>query len=124
MRQLKRKLFTQYNLGMWVGGLRDILTRMMFYISMINFLLIIAMAYNTTIRDFMLPRFPWFNFPIFIFMMILFVFLAMLLEYKFIVPSSVTYANRQLYTHQNLLRRDLAKVSKELEEIKALLKEK
>lgn len=112
--KLWRKLSRQYNFGPIVGGFKDLASRTMIYVSVLNFILISATAYHTTLKDFIFQYSPWVTFPVYMAFLIIVVLIAMALEYKFIVPSSYTFLNKQEYEHRNLLRRDLRKIMKHL----------
>jgi len=111
------KVVRQYNLGSWLGALKDLFGRTAFYISIGNFVLIAVTAYHTTLRDPILGWLPWFTFPLFMGVVVMLVLLAMILEYKFVVPSSITFINRQVYEHRSLLRRDLEQITERLTEM-------
>ena len=115
----------QYKLG-WVGGFKDILTMVIFYMSMISFSLIVITAYNTGLRDWLLIYFPWMKIYIFFGVFLLIALFAMIIEYKFVYPSFYAFRSQQEYKHQSPLRKDLNKclekldkIIKEVEEIKA-----
>lgn len=119
LQSVKNEALKQYNLGPWLGGLKDLAQRTVFYVALLNFVLISITAYNTTLKAYILPHIPWFSFPIFIALLLLLVAVAMVLEYKFILPSTLSYLNRQFYIHQNPIRSDLDKILKKLEKLEA-----
>ena len=106
----------QYKLG-WVGGFKDILTMVIFYMSMISFSLIVITAYNTGLRDWLLIYFPWMKIYIFFGVFLLIALFAMIIEYKFVYPSFYAFRSQQEYKHQSPLRNDLAKCIKKLDKI-------
>lgn len=121
MRKKLRQILRQYNLGLHVGGIKQILLQTVFYVSIINFLLIAMTAYNTTLRAHILVALPWFKLWMFIMGLAVLVGIAMVIEYKVIYPSYIAFQNKQEYEHQNLLRVDLAKVLEQLERIEKAL---
>lgn len=119
------RLFTrQYNLGVGFGGLRILVSSVIAYVSLVNFVLICVIAYNTTLRAAIQPHLPWFNFPTFIGIAAGFFLIAIILEYKFVVPSTTTYGNLQGYKHRNPIRKDLELIIKKLEKIEKEISKK
>lgn len=110
------KLLKQHILP-WVGGFKDILTMVIFYMSIINFCLVAITAYNTGLREWLLVYFPWMKLYIFFGVILLIALIAMVLEYKFVYPSFYAFRSQQEYKHQSPLRDDLAKCLKKLDEI-------
>ena len=108
----------QRRVGRFIGGIKELLGRVTFYISMMNFLMLAATAYYTTIRHF-LPISFW----IFLAILVAIVITAMILEYTVILPSQIAFMNWQIYTHENPIRKDLEKVMAKLEEIERVLEE-
>lgn len=104
----------QHNTGYKIGGLKDLLARVLFYVSGMNFVLLAATAYHTTLREPIHEYVPWFTFPLFLGTMIALVLIAMALEYKLVLPSSMAYANLQMYKHQSLLKKQLDRIEKTL----------
>jgi len=116
-------LLKQYSLGQGIGAFRDLLGRSLFYISVINFALISVTAFNTTVRDYVAQYVSWFSFPIFIFLLILVAFSAMVLEYKLVLPSNVNFANRQIYKHKNPIKDDLLEIKGKLDKLEKMIKD-
>ena len=103
------KVLRQYKLG-WVGGFKDILTMVIFYMSIISFTLVAVTAYNTGLREWLLIYFPWMKIYIFYGVLLIVAAVAMVVEYKFVYPSFYAFRSQQEYKHQSPLRADLAKV--------------
>lgn len=102
----------QKNTGQWIGAAKDIFSRSTFYISIINFFLLVATAYYTTVRDFISIPFIWFvGFAVSI------IILAMLLEYTIILPSCYAFNNAQAYKHDNPLKDDVKTILERLDTI-------
>ena len=124
---LLHRVLRQHKLG-WVGGFKDILTMVIFYMSMISFSLVVITAYNTGLRDWLLVYFPWMKIYYFFGVFLLIALFAMIIEYKFVYPSFYAFRSQQEYKHQSPLREDLAKCLKKLDdissEIEKLKKEK
>jgi len=111
------RLTNQYKVSGKIGGLKDLLGRTLFYVSIINFILITVTAYSTTLRDTLQMWFPWLNFPIFLGILVVGLLLAMILEYKIVLPSAWAFTNKQQYEHQSLIRKQLDGIEKTLSEI-------
>ncbi len=109
----------QKRVGKFIGGLKELLARVTFYISILNFLMIIATTYYTTVRHV-------YDIPFWLFFLILaaIVFVAMIVEYTIVMPSQIAFLNWQAYTHDNPIRKDLERVMSKLEEIEKKLGEK
>lgn len=114
---VQHKLLKQYKLG-WIGGFKDILTMVIFYMSIINFCLVAVTAYNTGLREWLLIYFPWMKVYIFYGFLFLIALIAMIIEYKFVYPSFYAFRSQQEYKHQSPIQRDLSKCLEELKEIK------
>jgi len=112
-----RHLSKQYNLGPWLGGFKDLASRTMIYVSVLSFTQISATFYYTTLKPPFEQYIPWINFGWYFLVLVTVVLVLMLLEFKFMVPSSYTFSNKQEYTHRNLIREDLEKVLGRQEEI-------
>lgn len=106
----------QKRVGRFIGGLKELLARVTFYISILNFLMIIATTYYTTVRHL-------YSIPFWMFFLALAVILvvAMVVEYTIVLPSQIAFLNWQAYTHDNPIRRDLEKIMARLDEIEKKL---
>lgn len=102
----------QKNTGQLIGAVNELFGRTSFYITVINFLLLIVTAYYTTIRNFIHIPFIWF-----MFIVLLVVLIAMVIEYVIILPSSVIFQNTQAYKHDNPLKDDIKLILKRLDDI-------
>lgn len=116
MKRLLLKILKQRDVGSQLGGAKELLMRTMFYITAINFLLIAVTAYHTTLRVY----FP-ISFWGFLGILVAIVVIAMVLEYKIILPSSIVFLNTQAYKHKNPLVDDVLEIKKKLESIEAKL---
>jgi hypothetical protein len=116
----KSKLLGQRKSGAWLGGVKIVIQSAMFYLTAVNFLLLLWLnisntAYDEIIRDFMTKHMPWFNFPIFMGILFAFMLVAMYFEYKYVIPSSWKFQNWQWYEHGNPMRTELGKMEKRLD---------
>jgi uncharacterized membrane protein len=114
---LWQKITKQNETKAWIGGLKEVLGHTVFWVSMINFVLIAVTAYNTTLYIYINLYFQWMTFPIFMLFLVVLVAIAMLIEYKIIIPSVMAFRNKQEYEHQNLLRKDLDEIKERLKGI-------
>jgi len=110
-------LTKQYNLGIKFGGFRILVANVMFYVAMVNFFLISVTAYSTTLRDPIKLYLPWFNFPIFVGIMIAFFIVGAIMEHKFIIPAVTRYSNSQVAKHENPIMQNTVQILAKLEEM-------
>lgn len=116
------KIPEQKKVSPFLGGLKELFSRVMFYAGIINFILIVVTAYHTSIKD--ITPIP---FWVFFLTLIIGLFIAMVFEYVVILPSSISFSNRQSYKHDNPIREDMNKILKKLDDIEneiKILKEK
>ena len=121
MKRVLKILAKQYNLGPWLGGLKDLASRAIFYLSLLNFVQISATFYYITLKPSYQQTIPWVNFGLYFGILLSLVLIVMFLEYKFVIPSMYTFLNRQEYLHQNLIRKDLKGVGARLGKIEKAL---
>ncbi len=107
-------LAKQYNLGPWLGGFKDLASRTMIYVSVLSFTQISATFWYTTLQPAISKDVPWLSFGLYFTTLVLGVLVIMFIEYKFILPSSYTFLNKQEYLHKNLIRQDIEEVMKEV----------
>jgi len=117
--------------GMWLGAMQSQFNNVQSYVSMVQFLLVVAVAYHTTLRDTVLQYLPWMNFWLFFLLGVALYLLVMLVDYKVVVPSRINYSNYQAYKHYNPVKEDLKEiqadmraVARQLKVLIALLEEK
>ena len=110
------KIPEQKKISPFWGGIKELLSRAMFYIGIINFILIMITAYHTSIKDIL-------QMPFWIFFSILTIILGivMVFEYIVVLPSSVAFSNRQSYKHDNPIKDDMIKILKKLDDIERRL---
>ena len=109
---------SQKRVGRFLGGVKELLSRVTFYVSILNFLMLAVTAYHTTIRYF-LPLPFW----VFFATLAVIVVVAMIFEYTIVLPSQIAFLNWQVYTHDNPVRKDLERIMAKLEEIEKKLEE-
>ena len=118
---LNQYIFKQYSIGPWLGALKDLSGRTMFYMTPINLFMLSATTYHVTARDFIWQFAPWVNFWMFFGALIFAALCAMVIEYKVVFPSSIFFSNIQGYKHGNLIRRDLETIMGTIQKIEAKL---
>jgi len=121
--RLLHKVSKQYNSGPWLGGVKDITARTMFYMGLLNFFQISAIFYYTTLKPTYSQSLLWISFGVYLGILTLLFLAVMVLEYKFVIPSTYTFQNRQEYLHQNLIRKDLKEILERLKKLEGDLNE-
>jgi len=99
-----------------IGGFLSIFTQGMFIFSIVNFLGISALVYQSILKSYM----PLWTFLIF---MAIGYLGWMILYYSMIMPSMIQFGNRQGYAHGNPIRDDILSLKNELQEIRNELQE-
>ncbi len=102
----------QKNLGQFLGGLIDTYGRMSLLISIGSLIMTTGTFYVVVVKPYF--QAPWLTLPVAIIMIVLLFAVIMLLTYLFITPAMVAYSNRQWYSHDNPMRRDLEEIKWEL----------
>jgi hypothetical protein len=118
---LYERILKQYAIGPWLGALKDLSGRTMFYMTPVNLFMLSATTYQITARDFIWQFAPWVNFWMFFGALVFAALCAMVVEYKIVFPSSIFFSNAQGYKHGNPIRRDLEVVMHEIQKIEAKL---
>ena len=118
---LQEKILKQYAIGPWLGALKDLVSRTMFYMTPLNLFMLAATTYHVTARDFLWQYAPWINFWVFLSGLIVVALVALVIEYKIVFPSSVYFSNIQGYKHGSLVRRDLETIISALKQIDSRL---
>jgi len=105
----------QKNLGQQWGVFATLAGQLSIFIAMLNLLLLITTAYNTTLRGW----FEHYNIPLnfwtFTGSVALLLTIAASLLYKFALPSFFSFLNDQAYRHDNPIRKDIEKLQKTLD---------
>ena len=104
----------------WVGGAKEVLTRIAMYFGLINFVLIAPTAY-AILSPYIKDAVPWMSFPVFIVFWLAVIGVLFFLEYKLVMPSTLAFLNKQEYSHKSLLREDHEAIIKRLEKIEEAL---
>jgi len=92
-----------------LGAIKNLFTRTGFYISLLNFLMLSATAYQIVIKEYFSL-----SYVIFLFILCTIVLGAMGFEWWIMLPSETAFGNWQTYEHQNPWRKDLEEVQENL----------
>ena len=117
LRKAFAKIISQKTIP-WIGGLKDIFTMVVFYMSILNFTLVAITAYNTGIRDWLMAHgLSWIKVYIWLGFMAIIALVAMLIEYKIVYPSFYAFRSRQEYKHESPFRKLQEEILARLKEI-------
>ena len=97
----------------YIGGLKLLLARSSFYISILNFLMLASTSYIVVIKNYF-----YIPFCLFLLTMVAMVVGAMIFEWAIMMPSEIAFTNWQTYEHNNPIRTDLESIKRDLEELK------
>ena len=111
------KMFKQKNLGQQWGVFATLAGQLSIFIAMLNLLLLITTAYNTTLRGWFEHYNVPLNFWTFTGLVALLLIIAACLLYKFALPSFFSFLNDQAYRHDNPIRGDIEKLQKSVDEL-------
>lgn len=73
-----------------------------------------AITMYTVLLPYLKPVVPWLSAPVFFGFAILLCVILVVIFYCFVYPSYMTFQNRQEYSHNSLLRKDLEKIKEKL----------
>lgn len=108
--KLFRKFGKQYKLP-WVGVLKETMAQALWWGTPVNFAMIAGTFYYTTIRH----TAPWVNPYIFFIVIGVGVLIALVLEYKFVLPALWSFREKQMFSHKS-------EVMDKLNELEELIK--
>ncbi len=111
------KISTQKKVSLCWEGIKELLGRVMFYIGIISLVIITITAYHTSIGD-IIPISFW----VFFLTLNIILFIVMVFEYVIILPSSISFPDRQSYKYDSPTKEDMNKILKKLENIEQRLK--
>lgn len=97
----------------YIGAARNLFVRSMFYISLINFLMLALTTYTVVVRD--VVEIP---FVMFVAGLIVIVAISLLFEYCVVLPSETSFMNKQVYEHDNPVKDDLKEIKDILQGMK------
>ena len=106
------KLPEQKKVSSFWGGIKSVVGSVTFYVGILNFLLLLVTAYNTTLKYYIsLP------FWVYLVLMISALFIIGVIEYLWIIPSAVVFSNQQAWKHDNPVREDLKVIKDKISEL-------
>jgi len=109
---IRSKLLRQRKPKLWIGGLRDMLSRAQTYYALINMPLILITAY--TVREATVNKYmPWLTLPVFFSFVILFVLTIIIIDYKIVYPSVIAFHQHEAWKHRSPVRLQLEKERRE-----------
>lgn len=101
-----------------LGAMVSLVSYTAFWISLMNFVLVSLIAYNTTIKTIVWEFAPWFNFWWYLAFIAVVVLIIMVIEYKVIIPSRQRFLSGQEYAHESPIRRDLESLKEDNMELR------
>ena len=104
-----KKLFSQRTIP-WIGGFKETLAQVAFWISMINFVQVGAILYYTTLRH----TVPWFSLWMFVSATLVFIIIGLVVEYKYIVPSIWAFRGKQMFNYESEITERLKRIEEKL----------
>lgn len=105
-----------------LGAVVSLISYTAFWISLMNFVLVSLIAYNTTIKVFILEFLPWFNFFWYLVCIACVVVVVMIIEYKIIIPSRHRFSSSQEYAHDSPIQKDFEMMKRDFDIVKEELK--
>lgn len=105
-------MFRQHKLP-WIGAFKETLSQVIFWISMINFGMLGATFYYTTLRYI----WPEFRLWMFVTAIALSLVVGFIVEYKFVIPSLWAFRGKQMFGHESAVLDELKKISKRLKKL-------
>lgn len=107
---------------LWWGKFRFMYTYALFYVGVIQLLLVAAMAYNTTLGPWMTEYLGWdTTFWQYGLMLGAVLAVGMVLEFVLGVPALIAVSNEQMYKHDSPIKSDFSEVKRKQAEIEGKL---
>jgi len=107
---------------LWWGKFRFMYSYAVFYVGMIQLILVAAVAYNTTIQPWVSQYLGWgLTFWQYCVVLIVILVIGMVLEFVFGIPALIAISNEQMYKHESPIKTDFAEVKRKQTEIEAKL---
>lgn len=100
------EILKQYKPILWLGGIRDIMTRTQSYYGLLNMPMMLIILYTVRMQSF-IKYIPWLTLPVFIGILALLLVIIAILDYKIIYPSQIAYHQHEAYKHRSLIRQQL-----------------
>ncbi len=120
---LVKQKYIKKETGLLPGAILQMWSGAQIYQGIVNSFLLIATAYNTTLRESLQVYAPWLNFWLFFLLLLGGNLVMMLLHYKYIQPSMMAFNATQGYVHLNPAVTDLKDIIARLKRIEVLINE-
>jgi hypothetical protein len=103
---------------LWWGKLRFMYSYAVFYVGLIQLILVAVVAYNTTLRPWLVTYLGW-DITLWQYGIVLgvIVIAGMALEFIFGIPALITVSNEQMYKHDSPIKSDFIEVKKKQAEM-------
>jgi len=98
----------------YIGGLKNVFSRAQFYLSLINFFQVSVVTYAIVVKGFA----AWMTWYEYLALLGGVVIVAMVFEYKIMLPSEMAFSNWQWWTHGNPLKPAIEDLQKEIRELR------
>lgn len=116
-------LFRQYHTPHWIGGVIDSFSRTTIITVPVMYLVQLTTLWQTGVDDWLHQFAPWISYGLFIAGSVFVGLILMLFARKFLAPSSIGYANNQIWEHDNPIRTLLEDMSSKIEKMEGELHE-
>jgi uncharacterized integral membrane protein len=103
---------------LWWGRFRFMYSYAVFYVGLIQLVLVAMVAYNTTLKPGLVAYLGW-DITLWQYGIVLgvIVIAGMALEFVFGIPALIAVSNEQMYKHDSPIKTDFVEVKKKQEEI-------
>lgn len=120
MNKISAFIFKQYDTGLWFGAANSLITNSVSIAAPFTPLIGLGTFYGVW-RDTITARLPWLTPYMVMAVLGIGVVVVLLLEWKIIIPAKMRYNNWISAQHGNVVRQDIAKLSKEIKELKTII---
>ncbi len=97
-----------------IGGSYSQVTRVLGYWSIVNSVILLVLAWDTTIGQVVRGWLPWLTFPLFLVTVGMIVVLIMIVDFLIILPGVWAFANKQAAIHDNPVYDEIKAFRKEM----------
>ena len=115
--KFKIPILDKYYGGSYIGGLIDTYGKAATVVSAVQFLMLIIILYTTSAKPYIEQYVPWLTFPMYLCCAFTGGILMMAIARVFIVPSSYTFFNKQIWGHTNPIRNKLEDMERNQERL-------
>ena len=109
-------ILKQQKAPIWPSALRAVYARTTSYTGFASFWMLLAVMYETVAKKHInnISWLPNLSFVDFVVIFVVGFLIAMVIEWKIMIPSGYAYQNEQEYKHRSPIREDLDKIKKKL----------